>query len=90
MEQQPVGTTPQQGNVASFGEYTVDYTPLEVDDSATQHRPLLLSDDDDDSAPQSEEESMLYRLPSEGGSIFSSFVSYNLLPIWALCADPSA
>ncbi|KAI8329711.1 transmembrane amino acid transporter protein-domain-containing protein [Chlamydoabsidia padenii] len=64
---------------------TTEYTQLDVDDSEatmpyrqSQHRPLLLPDDEDDDDTDSmnnQEESKFYRLPSDGGSIFTSFLN---------------
>ncbi|CAO3598246.1 unnamed protein product [Absidia cylindrospora] len=67
---------------------TTEYTQLDVDDSeatmpyrqSNQHRPLLLPDADDDdntdsNSLDSQEESKFYRLPTEGGTIFASFLN---------------
>ncbi|KAI8099949.1 uncharacterized protein BX664DRAFT_30590 [Halteromyces radiatus] len=62
---------------------TTEYMQLDVDDSETttpfrqsQHRPLLLdNEDDDDDSINSLEESKFYRLPSDGGTIFASFLN---------------
>ncbi|KAI9028359.1 transmembrane amino acid transporter protein-domain-containing protein [Phycomyces nitens] len=57
--------------------HPVDYAQLEIDDSETtllssQQRLLDHDDTDEEGDP---EESKIYRLPSEGGSIFSSFLN---------------
>ncbi|KAG0191385.1 hypothetical protein DFQ28_000271 [Apophysomyces sp. BC1034] len=49
---------------------TTEYAQLDIDDSETiQQRPLLAENEDDDA------EAKVYRLPSEGGSIFASFLN---------------
>ncbi|KAF7730949.1 hypothetical protein EC973_000995 [Apophysomyces ossiformis] len=52
---------------------TTEYAQLDIDDSETVlHRPLLEETHDEDA------ETKVYRLPSEGGSIFVSFVRLKL------------
>lgn len=62
-----------------FEEYAeLDFVDSINFDAAQQYKPLLEQQDDlADESGLGGVESKLYRLPSEGGSIFTSFVSYS-------------
>jgi hypothetical protein len=58
---------------------TTEYSELEYEESGDSNgqRPLLSEVDDDDESGIAVIEPKLYKLPSDGGSIFSSFVSIS-------------